>query len=327
MRICRGASTGSAATNTGAPNAGKSSLLNRIVGREAAIVSDQAGTTRDIVDVNVDIGGYLCRFGDLAGLRKKHENASHDINRIEEEGIRRGRERALKSDVVIVLLSVRSNEASETSLKGRLGDVYLGDEVEAILAELDQESQKIVCVLNKADLFPDRGSIEAICTRFSQHPSLSKFVQSSNLPVLPISCKEANSNSVEESDLGGVQSFLKALARLFGNMTEAVSPLHDLATGNNAAWAESLGATERQRVLLQHCLHHLNTFLDQINSNCGVEGNDTVSSEEDNNVDIVLAAESLRSAANCLAKITGKGEAGDVEEVLGVVFERFCVGK
>ena len=44
-------------------------------------------------------------------------------------------------------------------------------------------------------------------------------------------------------------------------------------------------------------------------------------------VDIVVAAEHLRSAADCLAKITGKGEAGDVEEVLGVIFEKFCVGK
>ena len=43
--------------------------------------------------------------------------------------------------------------------------------------------------------------------------------------------------------------------------------------------------------------------------------------------DVVLAAEHLRGAADSLARITGRGEAGDVEEVLGVVFEKFCVGK
>jgi tRNA modification GTPase len=44
-------------------------------------------------------------------------------------------------------------------------------------------------------------------------------------------------------------------------------------------------------------------------------------------VDVVVAAECLRSAADCLGRITGRGGAGDVEEVLGVVFEKFCVGK
>ncbi|KAH0161083.1 hypothetical protein KCU67_g6472, partial [Aureobasidium melanogenum] len=54
---------------------------------------------------------------------------------------------------------------------------------------------------------------------------------------------------------------------------------------------------------------------------------DEESGLDEMDVDIVLAAENLRDAANCLARITGKGEAGDVEEVLGVVFEKFCVGK
>ncbi|KAL1998083.1 hypothetical protein VTN02DRAFT_61 [Thermoascus thermophilus] len=48
---------------------------------------------------------------------------------------------------------------------------------------------------------------------------------------------------------------------------------------------------------------------------------------ETKDVDIVTAAEHLRFAADSLAKITGKGESGDVEDVLGVVFEKFCVGK
>jgi len=47
----------------------------------------------------------------------------------------------------------------------------------------------------------------------------------------------------------------------------------------------------------------------------------------DEDLDIVLSAEHLRAAAMCLAKITGRGEGGDVEDVLGVVFEKFCVGK
>jgi len=76
---------------------------------------------------------------------------------------------------------------------------------------------------------------------------------------------------------------------------------------------ESLGASERHRLLLVRCQGYLSDFCSHLSS-----GHD---------VDVVLAAEALREAANCLAKISGKGGAGDVEEVLGVVFEKFCVGK
>jgi tRNA modification GTPase len=73
----------------GRPNAGKSSLLNLIVGREAAIVSREAGTTRDVVEVSVDLGGYLCRFSDTAGLRSAAATQPVPIGFVEQEGIAR----------------------------------------------------------------------------------------------------------------------------------------------------------------------------------------------------------------------------------------------
>jgi tRNA modification GTPase len=79
----------------GPPNAGKSSLLNVIVDREASIVSEEAGTTRDVVEVSVDIGGYLCVFADTAGLR-----SSAMIGGVEQEGIRRAKAKARDSDLV-----------------------------------------------------------------------------------------------------------------------------------------------------------------------------------------------------------------------------------
>ncbi|MCQ6507894.1 50S ribosome-binding GTPase, partial [Vibrio parahaemolyticus] len=54
----------------GAPNAGKSSLLNALVRREAAIVTDEPGTTRDLVEATLDIGGLKVRITDTAGLRE-----------------------------------------------------------------------------------------------------------------------------------------------------------------------------------------------------------------------------------------------------------------
>jgi tRNA modification GTPase len=81
----------------GAPNAGKSSLLNALARRDAAIVSARAGTTRDIIEVHLDLGGYPVVLADTAGLR---EAAADEV---EEEGIRRARDRAARADVKVAV--------------------------------------------------------------------------------------------------------------------------------------------------------------------------------------------------------------------------------
>lgn len=80
----------------GAPNAGKSSLLNALARREAAIVSERAGTTRDVVEVHLDLGGYPVILADTAGLREATDE-------IESEGIRRALARAEESDLKIAV--------------------------------------------------------------------------------------------------------------------------------------------------------------------------------------------------------------------------------
>ena len=81
----------------GVPNAGKSSLLNLVAGRDAAIVSATAGTTRDVIDVALDLAGYPILLADTAGLRDGAEE-------IEREGVRRARERADAADIKLVVL-------------------------------------------------------------------------------------------------------------------------------------------------------------------------------------------------------------------------------
>lgn len=92
----------------GAPNAGKSSLLNALAGRDAAIVSARAGTTRDIIEVHMDIAGYPVILSDTAGLRESADD-------IEQEGIRRALARAGEADIKLVLFDGSSNELDNQS--------------------------------------------------------------------------------------------------------------------------------------------------------------------------------------------------------------------
>ncbi len=82
---------------TGAPNVGKSSLLNALAKRDVAIVSDIAGTTRDVIEVPLDLGGYAAVLIDTAGLRD-----SDDV--IEQEGVRRARDQAASADLRVHLI-------------------------------------------------------------------------------------------------------------------------------------------------------------------------------------------------------------------------------
>lgn len=83
----------------GAPNSGKSSLLNCLAGRDVAIVSDQAGTTRDRIDVHLDLGGYPVIVSDTAGLRESSD-------RVEMEGMRRAIAASREADLTLWLRSV-----------------------------------------------------------------------------------------------------------------------------------------------------------------------------------------------------------------------------
>lgn len=108
----------------GAPNAGKSSLLNQLVQREAAIVSEIAGTTRDVIDVHLNLGGYPVVLADTAGLR-----GADDV--IEAEGIRRALGRAEQADLKVLLFDGTEDPDAQT------------------LSLVDERS---IVVLNKCDI-------------------------------------------------------------------------------------------------------------------------------------------------------------------------------
>jgi tRNA modification GTPase len=91
----------------GPPNAGKSTLLNRIAKREAAIVSPYAGTTRDVIEVHLDLGGLPVTVLDTAGIRETDDP-------VECEGVKRARNRASAADLVLWVVDASAPMASQT---------------------------------------------------------------------------------------------------------------------------------------------------------------------------------------------------------------------
>ncbi len=110
----------------GPPNVGKSSLLNALARRDVAIVSDEAGTTRDVLEVRLDLEGMPIIVSDTAGLREAS-------GKVEEEGMRRTRARARDADLVLWLVDATDLD-------------------QPVPADLDVRGERMLVVVNKFDL-------------------------------------------------------------------------------------------------------------------------------------------------------------------------------
>ena len=129
----------------GAPNAGKSTLLNGLAGREAAIVTATPGTTRDVIEVPLRLAGYKVLLADTAGLRDTHDE-------IEAEGVRRARAWAASADLRIWVVDGASSAIDPPPEELTAGDL---------------------CVINKSDLNPGddtgRAVVEARALELELH--------------------------------------------------------------------------------------------------------------------------------------------------------------
>ena len=136
----------------GKPNAGKSSLMNLLVGEERAIVTDIAGTTRDILEETIVLHGISLRMTDTAGIRDTED-------RVEQIGVGRAKEYAKDADLVLYVVD---------------SSIPLDENDEEIISML--EGKKAIILLNKTDLDPVV-SEESLRMRMSH-------------PVIPVSAKE-----------------------------------------------------------------------------------------------------------------------------------------
>ncbi len=240
----------------GAPNVGKSSLINFLAQSEVAIVSEFAGTTRDVVEVHLSIAGVPVRISDTAGLRETSDP-------IEKEGIRRALQKAASADIKIFLL----------------------DATNPILRE-DLIDENTIVVVNKIDLTTATRRLSKVETRED-------------------SCVNIEAGTFPGFDFAQPTGLVCEISLANNtNTSELISKLEEKILELIPAQTSPLITQERYRVALQECVENLHSFSLQKN--------------------IELAAEDLRLTARAIGKIIG--DVG-VENILDVIFSRFCIGK
>jgi len=272
----------------GPPNAGKSSLLNALAGREVAIVSSEPGTTRDAVEATLNLGGRKAVVADTAGARAATEP-------VEAEGVRRAQARAADADVVVLVLDGASFEGARALPRWAL-------------------ERADVLVLNKADLGEgDDAPLRALLSagrrrappsrRTSGTPVTSEEEGAgSHSPHSPVAARRRELPTARVSCATG--SGLDALAEV---LRAAVEARAGEVAGDGAGVAAI--TRSRHRARLRECVYHLGAFAAAAASETGRHE---------------VAAEELRLAARALGRVTG---AVDVEELLDVIFSDFCIGK
>ncbi|XP_042904080.1 tRNA modification GTPase MnmE isoform X4 [Parasteatoda tepidariorum] len=260
----------------GKPNVGKSSLMNNLCKRDIAIVSSHAGTTRDIIESSLNLGGYLVSLCDTAGIRET-------CNSVEEEGVRRAKDRSSKADLLLFIIEAeravtlyKSYSGIEKDFKNYLLTEDLGIDFvkENYLDGLSDNKScpSVFILLNKRDLLkPDDLQV------------ISEIEES-----VPLAC------SISCTDGNGMETFVT----LFSNSIKEICCSH---SGEEPAITQ-----QRHRHHLEKCLQYIIEYENAIE------------------MDIAIAADYLRNAMNELGKITGRVR---VEDILDIVFQRFCIGK
>jgi tRNA modification GTPase len=285
----------------GPPNAGKSTLLNRLARREAAIVSPFAGTTRDVIEVHLDLGGYPVTLLDTAGIRETNDP-------VEREGVARARKRAGEADLVLWVeeagsasdreipflppaREARDGEGGEPQARSRASSTRY-DEPGGGVIEDDSaphprplpatslgsagggEFTQTWLVLNKSDLVKDEallGRTRPVEDRGTELPRALPF-------------------AVSASTGEGVPALAEALTRFAAETFGSREP--------------ALVTRQRQRQALEVAANALER---------------AVSETRDD-----ILAEELRISAQALGRLTGRV---DVEDILDVIFQDFCIGK
>ena len=278
----------------GAPNSGKSTLLNALLHDERAIVSDVPGTTRDTVEETCVIGGVLFRFIDTAGIRETSD-------KVELLGIERSFSKAAGAEVVLGVV-----------------DAGGGDDVSSVLGQIrrlvgmvDPSKQRLILLMNKCDKISENsdaasGSSDANVRAAGEGLLGGHF------------CNESGGIGPDNKNVLKINNFVKSLVSE-NNAPEVLWISAKRGFGLDKLrelLASMVGKASADGVLVTNARHaaalrDAAASLRAVRSGLGSLPTD-------------LLAEDLRSALASLGSITG---IIGTEEVLGTIFSKFCVGK
>jgi tRNA modification GTPase len=291
----------------GPPNAGKSTLLNRLAQREVAIVSPYAGTTRDVIEVHLDLGGWPVTLLDTAGIRETADP-------VEMEGVRRAQARAAAADLVLWVvdassgpevkaaggwrggegenswarpLAVSSPERSGWPLPTPSGAVPAGP------TTAETATPPVWLIRNKIDLVP---------SAFGRETQRSHAQQAHADAAQNFGSTHPHRNELKKYPY---EDTFDLSAMTGGGMKNLLSTLQHHAEGLLGASEPALVTRHRQRSALE-------------DAHAALARATSPTLPED------LLAEELRTAANAMARLTGRV---DVEDILDVIFRDFCIGK
>ncbi|MBO6169539.1 MAG: tRNA uridine-5-carboxymethylaminomethyl(34) synthesis GTPase MnmE [Bacteroidales bacterium] len=227
----------------GAPNSGKSTLLNALLNDDRAIVSDIPGTTRDTVEETCIVGGILFRFIDTAGIR----SATDEIERL---GIERTMKKASEADIILGLIDA-SNIHDQGSFEASARSIY---------SLVDTGHQKLILLLNKSDIWMVNKNVKLL-----NNFVLPADIQSNGVTLLEISAKtgfgleKLRESLVSASGIASEVGTLVTNARHAQALSDTAAALEKVRSGMNSGLPSDLLSED-----LRTALFHLGSITGQI---------------------------------------------------------------
>ncbi len=293
----------------GKPNAGKSSVLNRLSGDDTAIVTPMAGTTRDLVRANVEIDGLPLQVVDTAGLRESQDP-------VEIEGMRRAAREFLSSDRILWIVDASADEVATLSKSSRIdwwrdnlvvaisSAVRLANELlktderfsnDSLLSDAWQQAVAVDICFNKTDLTGDVPSIESAAQWLGSDSTEAALNNPTALE------DDADRFRIEPGSV-------LCMSAANGNGIDLLRQ-HLYASAGLQRNDESVFIARRRHIdALGRARDSISKGFDQLGRNASPE----------------LAAEDFREAQQVLSEITGEFTSDDL---LGRIFAGFCIGK